>query len=86
MGLSFRRGVSGLIITVLPVCFRVCPSKFLTQVALAEKLGLGKQSVSYWENGKNQPSMDNLKKLCELFGVEPNDILLPEPKKGRPGR
>ena len=69
----------------MPTLRELRRSKFLTQAALAEILEVDKQSVSYWENGTNQPRMGNLKKLCELFGVEPNDIQLPEPKKSRRG-
>ena len=52
-------------------------SRFLTQTALAKQLGIGNQSISLWEAGITKPSMENLKKLCEFFGVEPNDIEFP---------
>lgn len=40
-----------------------------TQSTLAEKLGVSRQAVSLWELGEAAPSMDNLKRLGELYGV-----------------
>lgn len=40
-----------------------------TQSALAEKLGVSRQAISLWELGDAVPSMDNLKRLSELYGV-----------------
>ncbi len=49
----------------------------LSQVELAEKLGISKQSVSNWENDNIQPSIDMLLKIARTFNVS-TDYLLDE--------
>ena len=46
-----------------------------TQVQLAQKLGVTKQTVSNWENDNIQPSIDMLIKLSKIFN-KPTDYLL----------
>lgn len=46
-----------------------------SQVQLAEKLSISKQTVSNWENENIQPSIDMLVRLAKLFRV-PTDYLL----------
>ena len=41
----------------------------LSQEALAEKLGVSRQTVSRWELGTAQPELGSLLPLCRLFGV-----------------
>lgn len=40
-----------------------------TQVQLAQKLGITKQTISNWENDNIQPSIDMLVKLSKIFNV-----------------
>lgn len=42
----------------------------LTQEYLADELKISRQAVSKWEKGLSEPSMDNLVKLSEIFGVD----------------
>ena len=49
----------------------------LSQVDLAEKLGVSKQSVSNWENDNIQPSIEMLLKISRTFNVS-TDFLLGE--------
>lgn len=49
--------------------------KGLTQIALAEKLNVSRQAISRWEVGAAVPSTDNLKVLCELYGVSVDYLL-----------
>lgn len=42
----------------------------LTQEYLADELKISRQAVSKWEKGLSEPSMDNLLKLSEIFGVD----------------
>ena len=42
----------------------------LTQEYLAKELNISRQAVSKWEKGISEPSMDNLVKLSEIFGVD----------------
>lgn len=50
-------------------------NKELTQLELAEMLDVSRQAVSRWENGLSAPSMDNLKQLCDLYGVSLDSLL-----------
>lgn len=50
-------------------------SKNLSQIAVSEMLFISRQSISKWENNVCLPDLDNLKKICELYGITPNDIL-----------
>ncbi len=51
--------------------------KGLTQLAVAERLGVSRQAISRWESGMALPSTDNLKCLGALYGV-PVDYLINE--------
>ncbi|MCU9614127.1 helix-turn-helix domain-containing protein [Caldibacillus lycopersici] len=41
----------------------------LTQKNVADYLGMTESGYGYYEQGRNQPSVENLKKLAEKFGV-----------------
>ena len=58
----------------------------LTQGALGKKLGMTQRKISYIENGKYEPSLDDIKAFCTLFNVSA-DYLLDLPKNlGYPNR
>ena len=46
----------------------------LTQEQLAERLGIGAQSVSKWENAVSMPDITLLPMLAEIFGVSIDDL------------
>ena len=46
----------------------------LTQEQLADKLGIGAQSVSKWENAVSMPDISALPLLAEIFGVSIDDL------------
>lgn len=46
-----------------------------TQVQLAQKLGVTKQTVSNWENDNIQPSIDMLIKLSKIFNKSTDYLL-----------
>jgi transcriptional regulator with XRE-family HTH domain len=46
-----------------------------TQVQLAQKLGVTKQTVSNWENDNIQPSIDMLIKISKIFNVSTDYLL-----------
>ena len=50
-------------------------SRGLSQVELAKKLSVTKQTVSNWENDNIQPSIDMLEKLADFFGVSTDYLL-----------
>ena len=47
----------------------------LTQDALAEKLFVTRQTISYWETGRNQPTLDMLGDLAAALNCSPLDII-----------
>ncbi len=46
-----------------------------SQVQLAQKLNITKQTVSNWENDNIQPSIDMLIKLSKIFNVSTDYLL-----------
>ena len=47
----------------------------MSQVELAKRLGVTKQSVSNWENDNIQPSIEMLVKLAAIFSVSTDYML-----------
>lgn len=50
--------------------------KVLTQLEVAEEVGLSQRAVSAYERGDIQPSLKNLIKMAEYFSVSIDDLLL----------
>ncbi|WP_051125953.1 helix-turn-helix domain-containing protein [Streptococcus sp. HPH0090] len=48
---------------------RLRKNKGLKQQELAEIFGIKRNTYSDWENGKTEPSFDNLVKLADFFEV-----------------
>ena len=46
-----------------------------SQVKLAKKLNIAKQTVSNWENDNIQPSVEMLMRIAKLFGVSTDYLL-----------
>ena len=49
-------------------------SRSLSQVQLADKLGVKKQSISNWENDNIRPSVEMLEKIADFFDVSTGSI------------
>lgn len=47
----------------------------ISQEALAEKLGVSRQSISLWENDQTMPSMENIVAISNVFGVSTDALL-----------
>ena len=47
----------------------------MSQEALADALGVSRQSVSKWENGASTPDLDKLVRLGELFGLSLDELV-----------
>lgn len=47
----------------------------MSQDELAEKLEVTRQSISLWETGQTQPSLDNILTLAKLFNVSIDNLL-----------
>lgn len=48
--------------------------KNLTQMQLAELLGITNQAVSKWENGRGTPDVSLLQPLCDALGISLNEL------------
>lgn len=47
----------------------------LTQMQLAEKLGITDRAISKWETGKTLPDSSIMLELCGMLGITVNDLL-----------
>ena len=60
----------------------------LSQLELAERLGVSRQSVSKWETGQSVPDLDKLIKLSDLFGITVDELVRegerPQPPRPAP--
>lgn len=56
-------------------------SRSMSQVELAEKLGVTKQSVSNWENDNIQPSIEMLVKISKALNVSTDSLLSLDKRK-----
>ena len=54
----------------------------LKQEELAERVGLTRDAVSKWENGKNIPRLPELMSLAKVFKISVSDLIL-ETEKDR---
>ncbi len=59
-------------------------ARWLTQAELAGKVGVSHYAVSNWETGIKKPRMGHMRKLAEVLGISPDQIILPERGKERP--
>ena len=50
----------------------------LTQMQLAEKLGITDRAISKWENGKALPDSSIMLELCDILKITVNDLLCGE--------
>ena len=58
-----------------PESARIIREARLTQLELAEKLGVTIGTISYYERGAGQPKIDNLFALCDILHIRPADLL-----------
>jgi transcriptional regulator with XRE-family HTH domain len=47
----------------------------LTQKELADRVGVQYQTVQTWEAGTNTPRPAAMRRLCEVLGVSPEELL-----------
>ena len=47
----------------------------MTQVVLAERLGISDRAVSKWETGKSLPDSGIMLELCEILNINVNELL-----------
>ena len=46
----------------------------LTQVEVAKRAGLTECTISRYVNGTRSPNSKNIKKLCDILHITPNDL------------
>lgn len=47
----------------------------LSDFKIAEEIGIDRRNVSLWANGKFKPNMQNLKKISDVFDVDPRLLI-----------
>jgi len=58
----------------------------LTQEELADKIGLSRASIAYYEAQSKNPRMETIYKISEFFGVPPEELITEKSKaNGKPG-
>ena len=50
-------------------------SKNMTQIEIAESLGVKPATISKYESGTLEPNIESLKKLAEIFNVSVDELL-----------
>ena len=50
----------------------------LTQEQLANELGVTRQALSNWEQGKTEPDLDMLKRICNVLQVDVRELIYEE--------
>ena len=46
----------------------------LSQKVVAEKMGIPVSTYANWEQGRREPSIDDIYKLLRVFNIEANDL------------
>jgi transcriptional regulator with XRE-family HTH domain len=47
-----------------------------SQAAIAKRAGLNLRTISLWENDKSKPETENLLTICNVYGIEIQDLLV----------
>lgn len=58
----------------------------LSQEELAGRLGVSRQSVSLWEQGVTNPTVENIYAMAEVLGVSFNELMAPPEEGTTPSR
>lgn len=56
---------------------QLCKQRGITIAALERNVGISNGTISRW--GKSSPTVDNLKKVADYFGVSVDVLISPEP-------
>ena len=52
-----------------------------TQLDVADRLGVTRTAICYYENGQRVIDIDTLIKMCEIYNVDVNDVLSDDIRK-----
>lgn len=58
----------------------------MTQLELAEKMGVTDKAVSKWERDLSCPDVNTIPKLAETFGVSVDELMQVNTEAGKPGQ
>ena len=47
----------------------------ITQAQASDKIGVARTTYAEYEQGKIQPPMDKIQRICSVFGVEANELI-----------
>ena len=50
-------------------------NKGLGQKVAATEIGISNKTLSNWENGKTFPDVQQIEKICDVYGVTYNDLI-----------
>lgn len=50
----------------------------MTQKQAAKEMNVTRETIGNWEKGLTAPTMTQLLRLCEVYGVTLGDVFLPE--------
>lgn len=53
----------------------------MTQEALAQKIGVARQTVARWESGDAIPDLDNASRLARVFGIDLDSLVRHDEKQ-----
>lgn len=53
---------------------------------VAKIIGVGANTLSRWENGKRDPSLEQIKNLAKIYHCTPNELLNVEEKESNDAR
>lgn len=56
----------------------------ISQTEVAERLGVARQTVSRWECGESDPTLENLRGLADVYGMTVDALLNGAPESGEP--
>lgn len=48
----------------------------MTQEQFAEKLNVSRQTISKWETGNTSPDLESIVRICKIFHVSSDDLLM----------
>lgn len=57
--------------------------KMRSTAIVAHILGVSRQRTQHWLDGRSEPRLDVLTKLCALTGLDPHDFIVPTERKAQ---
>lgn len=58
----------------------------MTQKQAADKLGVSNKTLNNWETGKSMPKADAINKICEVYGIDYDNLIFLPSGSVKPNR